>query len=160
MSDKRMNKENLRAAYAAIVDYHNSLVLSRFTVAGLVLTANGFLAVGFFQEGKKLPLPAIPILGFSLAIIFWIIEIRTYNLLENLGGRGIKLERLLKIDNKVGFFYLMDKQPKGPKFLILRFIKCNRPPGFIRYIFSHSFGLGLLYLALGLFWVYILRTSL
>lgn len=156
MTEKKEERENLRATYNAIVDYHNNLVQTRFTVAGLVLTANGFLAVGFFQPPcSNLPQILIPFLGVILIKIFWIMEIRTYCLLENLGKRGKKLEKILKIKKRFRFFSLMKKQPLGPKFLIFRFVQFH-PNKFFRYIFSHSLGIGLLYFFLCLFWLIII----
>ena len=57
--------EDERVVYSAIVDYHNNLVQMRFTVVGLFLAANGFLASGYFQ-------PKISILHrFSIQSFAW-----------------------------------------------------------------------------------------
>jgi len=146
MSDKK-RKENLRTVYASIVDYHNNLVQARFTIVSLVLAANGFLAVGYFQNGNDTPLTAIPILGIIFALIFGIVEIRTYILIKNLGERGKELEQKLNIYD-CGFFELMEKQPIGPKCPIFQ------------RIITHSFAFGLLYFVLVVFWIYILLLSI
>lgn len=44
--------ENLSAGYSSIVGYHNNLMQIRFTVAGLSVAADGFLASAFFQTGS------------------------------------------------------------------------------------------------------------
>lgn len=148
---KKEDKKNI--VYNSIVEYHNSLVETRFLVSGLVLSANGFLAVGFFQKGtSSISKIAIGVLGILIAKIFWIIEIRTCSLLRNLGSRGRKLEKALCIQKKEGFFSLLKNQPKGLRFLILRFIEF-KPKGFLKKLFSHSFGLGLLYFSLCVFWI-------
>ena len=156
MGDKSDKNENFRASYNAIVNYHNNLVQIRFTVAGLVLAANGFLAIGFFQETYQVwPQMLIPFLGIMLVFVFWLMEIRTHCLLENLGERGKKLEKKLKIENNLRFFSLMQNQPIGARFLIFQFIKVH-PNKFTKYFFSHSFGIGLLYFLLCIFWKIIL----
>ncbi|HAX98373.1 MAG TPA: hypothetical protein DCY12_05680 [Candidatus Atribacteria bacterium] len=156
MGNRSYNKESLRASYNGIIDYHNNLVQTRFTVVGLVLAANGFLVSVFFQQAcPDLPQIIIPFLSIILVIIIWMMEIRTHCLLENLGKRGKKIEKILGIDKNLRFFSLMKKQPLGPQFLILRFIRFH-PNKFFRYFFSHSFGIGLLYFFLALFWLIIL----
>jgi hypothetical protein len=152
-----VSEENKRAVYAAVVDYHNGLVQMRFTVAGLYLAANGFLASGFFQGSvHSLPWYALPSLGASLTVVCWLLEIRTYNLLSNLGNRGAHLEKHLGIDESHGFFSLMGNQPIGARLLVLRAtLPSNR---FFKYVISHSFGLGMLYTIVAVFWVSVLVT--
>ncbi|MFZ5822501.1 MAG: hypothetical protein ACOYYJ_21630 [Chloroflexota bacterium] len=144
--------DDLRASYSAIVDYHNNLVQTRFNVAGLFLAANAFLASGFFQRDQNtFPKYTLPTLGLVLTIICWLLELRTYQLLSNLGTRGLELEAELHIAEQHGFFALMRTQPIEPRLLILRHrLGKGR---FIRFIVSHSFGIGALYLAVGIFWV-------
>jgi hypothetical protein len=48
-SNPNIKDENLTAGYSSIVDYHNTLVQIRFTVAGLSIAADGFLASALFQ---------------------------------------------------------------------------------------------------------------
>ncbi|HSN24191.1 MAG TPA: hypothetical protein VLS45_08510 [Methylomicrobium sp.] len=144
----------IKAAYAAIVAYHNNLVQARFTITGLFLTANGLLAGGFFQAGmSQLPKFALPALGLALAAICWMLEIRTYQLLENLGKRGLDLEDRLGMQKDHGFFSLMDSQPIGPRLLPTRLrLRTSK-------LFSHSRGFVLLYTVIALFWVYLLVTT-
>ena len=110
--------DNLRAAYNAVVDYHNSLVQVRFTIAALFFAANGFLAIGFFQQpGSALIRIFLAFLGMVMAAICWLLEVRTYQLLENLGKRGEYLEKSLGLRKDQGFFSLMKLQPVEPKWL-------------------------------------------
>lgn len=149
--DQPASPDDLRASYGAIVDYHNNLVQMRFNVAGLFLAANAFLASGFFQTGaSSLPWFALPVLGILLAGICWLLELRTYQLLDNLADRGVHIERLLGISTAHGFFALMRSQAIGPRLLITRL---RIPPiKSVRYIVSHSFGIGLLYGVVAAFW--------
>jgi hypothetical protein len=151
-TEEALSQDDLRASYSAIVDYHNNLVQMRFNVAGLFLAANAFLASGFFQSAQAtLPGYALPALGLVLTCVCWLLELRTYQLLDNLVHRGLELETALNIAERYGFFSLMRSQAIGPRLLIVR----KRLPvsGFIRYIVSHSFGIGALYGAVGLFWL-------
>jgi hypothetical protein len=151
-------KDDVRAAYTAVVDYHNNLVHMRFTVAGLFLAANGFLASGFFQSSVcALARAALPVLGMVVAAICWLLEVRTYQLLENLGKRGHDLEESLGLQHSQGFFSLMEHQSIAPRLLLTRLrLPANRV---VRYLVSHSFGLGLLYTLIGLFWLVMLVVS-
>jgi len=142
--------DDLRAAYAAIADYHTSLVQTRFTIVGLFLAANGFLAIGFFQSGASaLARIALPVIAIVLTVICWVLEVRTYHLLENLAGRGLELEKLLGYREDQGFFSLIAYQPIGPRLIPMRFrlpvIKGDP-------ILSHTIGISLIYIIIGLFW--------
>jgi hypothetical protein len=143
-----------KAAYAAIAAYHNNLVQTRFTITGLFLTANGLLAGSFFQAGgSELPKFLLPGLGLALAVICWMLEIRTYQLLENLGRRGLELEDQLGVQKTHGFFSLLESQPIGPRLLPTRFRLSKSK------LFSHSRGFALLYIIIAVFWVYLLVTT-
>ena len=61
------NADAIKAAYAAIGAYHNSLVQTRFTIAGLFLAANGLLAGGFSQRAYQ----CCPNLPYLLLQSFW-----------------------------------------------------------------------------------------
>lgn len=155
MVDSQDNQatDNLGSIYSAIVDYHNNLVHMRFTVAGLFLAANGFLVGGLYSSSTS-PMPwyALPVLGIALAAICWLLEIRTYHLLANLGARGKLLEKKLGIARDYGFFSLMESQTIPPRLLVTRIkLPIN---GFVRYTVSHSFGVGILYGVVWLFWVF------
>jgi len=155
MSDD-IEQDDMLAVYSAVVDYHNNLVHMRFTVAGLYIAASGFLVGALFSGsdwcGAKL---SVTLLGLTLTAIAWLLEIRTYCLLENLGSKGIEIETKLRLGGIQGFFALMSKQPLSPRLPFIR-IRLNRCPKFVRYVVSHSLGLDLLYLCLAVFWVFIL----
>lgn len=155
MSDD-INQDDLLAVYSAVVDYHNNLVHMRFTVAGLYIAASGFLVGAIFSGcnwgGVKL---SVTLLGITLTAIAWLLEIRTYHLLENLGSRGIEIEKKLRLGGIQGFFGLMAKQPLPPRLPFIR-MRLTRYPEFVRYVISHSLGLDILYLCLAMFWVFIL----
>jgi hypothetical protein len=154
-----MNKDNdgnIRAAYAALVSYHNVLVQARFTVAGLFLAANGFLINAYFQANTPSNIkPAIPILSLLVTWICGILEARTTQLLKNIGNRGKKLEKDIGLNinpdefskENQGFFSLMEHQdPKIPPI--------NKP------FVNHKFGLSFLYVVIALFWVVLCYFSL
>jgi hypothetical protein len=147
--------ENLRTLYNAIVAYHNDLVHMRFTVAGLYLAGSGFLAGAAFSDSDWPYITiVVPILGFAISLIAWLLEIRTYHLLENLCIRGKGIEKKLKISQGDGFFNLMVEQPMGPR---VPFSEFRLPPKrIIQYFISHSLGLSLLYSCFGLFWITLL----
>lgn len=137
-------KEGLREVYRSVVDYHNSLVNMRFTVAGLYLAGSAFLVNALFSDYEwcytKITVSS---LGFILTVIVFIIEARTRNLLENLGEFGGKIEedepeievKGIKIK---GFFGLMEKQPIQPP--------CPK-------LVTHTIGLYSLYSVFLVFWV-------
>ncbi|MDP2755574.1 MAG: hypothetical protein Q8P40_14450, partial [Nitrospirota bacterium] len=147
MSDD-YEQDDLLAVYSAVVDYHNNLVHMRFTVAGLYLAASGFLVGALFSGrdwcGTKL---SVTLLGLALTAIAWLLEIRTYCLLENLGSKGNEIETKLRLGGIQGFFALMSKQPLSPRLPFIR-TRLTRCPKFVRYVVSHSLGLDLLYLCL------------
>jgi hypothetical protein len=155
MSDD-YKQDDLLAVYSAVVDYHNNLVHMRFTIAGLYLAASGFLVGALFSGrdwyGTKL---SVTLLGLTLTAIAWLLEIRTYCLLENLGCKGNEIETKLRLGGIQGFFALMSKQPLSPRLPFIR-TRLTRCPKFVRYVVSHSLGLDLLYLCLAVFWVFML----
>ena len=145
---------DLHTTYNAIVDYHNNLVHMRFTVAGLYLAATGFLVGGMSESSSKLFI-IVPLLGLILTAIAWLLEIRTYTLLENLGSRGLEIEKKMELAGIEGFFKLMAGQPLQPRLPFIR-KRVKACPNVIRYIVSHSFGLDLLYASIAIFWLYII----
>jgi len=152
---------NLRAAYGAVLNYHNSLVQSRFTVAGLVLAANGFLVGAFFQMDVHVSFRfLVPFLGMLIALICWLLELRTTQLLENLGEQGKKIEENLGLYKDQGFFYLMEHQYEKftPRLIPLR--KRLSEKSDIKYLVSHSVGIGLLYIVISMFWLTMLLMFL
>ena len=147
-----LDDKNLPTIYNAIVDYHNVLIQVRFTIAGLYLAATGFLVNSWFNiDHQNCTYVFIPILGISLALVCWLLEIRTYHLLNNLGNRGKTIENSMKINSDIGFFALMEKQPLQPKW---PFTQKELPQWtFFKCIVSHSFGFNLIYLIIFIFWI-------
>jgi hypothetical protein len=149
------NDKNLQTIYSAFVNYHNALAQVRFTIAGLYIAATGFLVNSWFNlDHLKSIHFSIPILGFILTLVCWLLEIRTYQLLYNLGTRGNAIEKEMMIRSDISFFGLMTKQPYGP---INPFSdKEIKPPlkVFKKYLFSHSFGFTILYSVILIFWIY------
>jgi len=161
-SESTEKGNNLRAAYAAVLNYHNSLVQARFTVAGLVLAANGFLVNAFFQKNVHASFQfLVPFLGILIGLICWLIEVRTTQLLENLGEQGKRIEESLGLYKDQGFFYLMKNQYKKfrPRLLPLREERLPEKCA-VKSLVSHSVVLGLLYIILSLFWLTILLMFL
>jgi len=144
--------KNLLTMYNAIVDYHNALAQVRFTIAGLYLAATGFLVNSWFSKvGQISNYLFIPILGILLAMGCWLLEIRTYQLLDNLGTRGLEIEKKMNISSDIGFFALMNKQTQSAKW---PFCHKELPKWeFIKYIVSHSFGFSFLYSVIILSWL-------
>jgi hypothetical protein len=148
------DSQDIRAAYSAIVDYHNNLAQMRFTLVGIFLATNGFLVTGLFQASPSLlSIPALHIIGFVLAGFFWLIEVRTYQLLENLAKRGLDLEQQLGLNNDQGFFFLMEEQPIDAKLLPT---ELKIPP---TKLISHTLWISTLYSIVGLIWLIILIVS-
>ena|SRR3972149_5213920 len=92
-----MPENDRKEVYRSVVDYHNSLVLMRFTVAGLYLAGSAFLINALFCNtqpcwGTKI---TVCFMGLLLTLIVFIIEVRTRCLLKNLGEFGIKIEEKL-----------------------------------------------------------------
>jgi hypothetical protein len=151
-----IEKSDLHDVYNAIVGYHNNLVHMRFTVAGLYLAATGFLVGGMDKVSQDIS-QIIPLLGLALTAIAWLLEVRTYTLLENLGKKGLEIEGNFALGEVNGFFKLMERQPLAPRLPFIR-VRITVFPRFVRYIVSHSFGLDLLYGVIALFWLYIKFT--
>ena len=154
-SDLPRNNNDCHTVYSAIVNYHNNLVNMRFTVAGLYLAGSAFLANVLFSGGQLFIVKiAVAILGLFITFIFWVMEIRTYNLLQNLGKRGDDIEKTFNLYGIGGFFDLMERQPISPNVpfknnnILWKMINHDR---FVKF-FTHSKGLNLLYFITGLFW--------
>jgi hypothetical protein len=149
-----LGETNLPTIYGAIVDYHNGLAQVRFTIAGLYIAATGFLVNSWFSINHQKSIHSyilIPILGITLALVCWLLEIRTYQLLDNLATRGYEIEKNMNISSDIGFFALMNKQIKRARWPFFKKELPNRK--FFKCIVSHSFGFSLLYLVIFLFWV-------
>ena len=162
--------DNLRAEYNAIVSYHTSLVLSRFTVAGLLVAGSGFLTPFIFHPDTS---NAVRIFAGAFAILFticvWILELRSRALYENLAHRGMQIEREhWKLDGKYwddGFFsrqYKFSKQsetnrpdnvPKPRPDIVRVFRSKEGLPDRASKWLSHSVAFDMLYGGVLLLWI-------
>jgi hypothetical protein len=143
---RRVEDETLRTVFDAIVDYHNNMTQTRFTIAGLYIAATGFLASSWFSGSvRKEFFILIPIVGFFFTVICWLLEFRTRHLLDNVGRKGIAIERLLGV--RRGFFARMETQPYSIK------LPFDGPK--IRYTVGHTLSLNLLYAITSIFWFYL-----
>lgn len=169
--------EDIRTEYSAVVDYHTSIVNSRFTVAGLYVAAVGFLASTVL--GKDVSTVA-RLAGCGLAcwltLCLWILELRSRALFTNLAHRGIDIEHRYwglteGEDWYAGFFSRQYKEPppgepeegglsrrKKPDRPSLAWAKKPMPTSLSRFI-SHSMGFDLLYAGCGVFWLIVLAWS-
>jgi hypothetical protein len=129
--------------FQAIVDYHNKLAQTRFTIAALYLTATSFLANSWFANSENpASYPAIPVLGLVFTVVCVFLEYRTRQLLTELGNRGRPIEgRLLgRRLAQEGFFDLMENQlSKSPV--------------------SHTLAFYLLYGSITIFWLCALSSG-
>jgi hypothetical protein len=170
--------ENLRVEYSAVVNYHNDLVKSRFTIAGFYVATIGFVMNAAFNENST---PIIQLIcsfaAFWIALCLWIMELRSRSLYVNLAHRCINIEHhhwnLKGSDWYEGFFSRQYKEepseeendsagmvPQKPKLDSpkLAWAKKALSPKFARYI-SHSWGFDLLYPGTGLFWLVMFIVS-
>lgn len=151
--------ENLSAGYGGIVEYHNNLVQIRFTVAGLSIAADGFLASAFFQTGSpEFSRIIISILGIVLTLICGMLEIRTYQLLKKLLKAGYGLEKTMGLGAEQGVFSVLMQSQIVPRFLGKPAKEVTRKEN--KFIFSHSVMFGLLYLCIFIFWAIMLVLAL
>jgi hypothetical protein len=153
----QVDKEDIRLAYEATVNYHNTLVQMRFAVASFFAAAAAFLVGAVFAESTLLPNKiVISILGLAVTIIIWTLEVRTYCLLRNLCKIGLEYEEKFNLgNNTTGFFSLLSKNQ--PISVRLPFFHTDIPSTpFVRRFFSHSFGLDCFYFSFVIFWSYIL----
>jgi hypothetical protein len=152
--------DSLQATYAAIVGYHNSLALVRFTVAGIYVAAT--LALLGIRLGENTPSQSklvVSLAGLVLSFIVMALDVRTYHLLENLGQRGLEIEPLLQLTAKHAFFDLMRYQPLPWRWPISRkpYSKyATDSPTNVRINVSISGTLDLLYKATLLLWIALL----
>jgi hypothetical protein len=143
--------ENLNTGYSSIVDYHNNLVQIRFTVAGLSVAADGFLASAFFQTGSpEFSRILIAILGLILTFICGMLELRTLQLLMKLLKAGYALEKTMGLGADQGVFSVLMQSQIVPRFLK----KFSNAPADQenRFVFSHSVMFWFLYICIFVFW--------
>lgn len=151
-SNPEIKSQDLSAGYNGIVDYHNNLVQIRFTVAGLSIAADGFLASAIFQAGSPLiSRILISILGVVLTFICGMLEIRTYQLLKKLLKEGYALEKIFGFNEEQGIFSILMQNQIVPRF-ISKSSKRTTKRG-KKFIFSHSVMFGLLYVCIFIFWL-------
>jgi hypothetical protein len=164
--------EEARAEHRACVDYHTSLVNSRFTVAGLYVAAMGFIAAAVFRpETTWYSRGAISFLACWLTICLWILELRSRALFTLIAQRGIEIERrywgLVDGELMAGFFSRQHRVPselsaigstaeprrKNPDRPVLAFFPKRPLPIWISRGISHSMGLDLLFAGGLIFWL-------
>lgn len=150
--------ENLSTGYNSIVEYHNNLVQIRFTVAGLSVAADGFLASAFFQTGSpEFSRILIAILGLILTFICGMLELRTLQLLMKLLKAGYALEKTMGLGEEQGVFSVLTHSQIVPWFLK----KPSNAPADQenKFVFSHSVMFWLLYICIFVFWTIMLVLS-
>jgi len=160
MNTNCTDSDDLRSVYEALSGLHDTIVGSRFAVAGLYMAALAFL-VSTLPENETaalVPTSGIATLGLVLTLALWVLEIRNVCLLENLDEQGRSIEATFRIKEDLGLFRLTHDQPKGPKLPLLR---CRLPyrgkaKQISSWLFSHSTGLSLVYLLGGCFWCWVL----
>ncbi len=104
-------EEDERAMYSGLLDYHHTLVTVRFTVLGLHLTATAFLATIALSPGARIAAVALAaVFGLVFSVFGLLMDLRTTQLLSNIGARGTRLEGM---ENQSGFFTLMAAQDEA-----------------------------------------------
>lgn len=161
-----LNAEDLRAEYAALTAYAQSTVSTRFTVAGLYMTASGFLAGAVFKDDPKIVSTRVALLAFAcmVTISAWILELRTRHLLAILSQRARDIERndwnIVHPTRYEGFASRQDphlpnnlkEQRRREQFYMVLFWRSTSLPHWITRWISHSMGLDLLYMSGLLLW--------
>lgn len=152
MKNEQQNNESMNIEYKAVVDYHLSIVNSRFTIAGLYVAALGFSTTSMFSSTIA-PQTHVVLLGLALFVTFclWILELRSRSLYTNLAHQGIDIEQ--NIWKHIGFFshqHKLNKPHSMPDCPVVFGKKI--PVKYSKYI-SHSNGFDLLYLGSGLFFL-------
>jgi hypothetical protein len=147
-----IQREDLSTGYNGIVEYHNNLVQIRFTVAGLSIAADGFLASAIFQAGSPMfSKIIISILGVVLTFICGMLEIRTYQLLMKLLKGGYEIEKILGLNEQQGVFSILMQAQIVPRLSSKSLkVPAKRKS---KFIFSHSVMFGLLYVSIFIFWL-------
>jgi hypothetical protein len=154
------NKDDVRLAHEAMVNYHNALVQMRFSVASLFVAAAAFLVGAIVVDTAGIGVKKLlPMLGLMVTITAWILEVRTGALLANLVEQGIAYEAHLEFNGLDGFFGLLSKPQKIGIRVPFIGIKLPNSSKFIRRVFSHTFGLELIYLSFLLFWGYVMFAA-
>lgn len=178
MSDKSTDDfEDVRAEYAAVVEYHGSTVSSRFTIAGLYVAGIGFIASAVLaKDAVWLSRAGGSALAWWLTVCFWILELRSRALYTNLAHRGIDIEHrrwgLVGPQWYEGFFSRQYKEKPtedSDKFEVPTWPGLDRPKiAWMKeplsektsHFISHSWGFDLLYGGSLAFWTLALGVSL
>jgi hypothetical protein len=172
----KLDPENARAEYAAVAEYHSTLVNSRFTIAALYVAAMGFLASAVLdKEATWIARAGGSLLASWLTFCLWILELRSRALFTNVAHRAIDIEHrswgLTGQEWYVGLFSRQYKEPPDwpegetlprrhdPDRPTLGWSDRPLPKAMARWI-SHSLGLDLLYVGSGVFWLGTLIVSL
>ena len=178
-NQEKENAENLRMEYSAVVNYHNDLVKSRFTIAGLYIAAIGFVAGAVFKEDSTLIGQLVgSMFAFWIALCLWIIELRSRMLYTTCALRARDIEHrhwdITGPDWYEGMFsrqYKMEPTqhekeyagtvPEHPGYDTVRiaWMRKKLPESICMYI-SHSWGFDLLYPGTGLAWFVMLIVSI
>jgi hypothetical protein len=143
------DKSYLQTEYSALSSYFNTVVTFRFTTLGFFLAALALIVASEVTRGKA-------ILLMVITIALWLIELRNRTLYDNLGERGMQIERTYweykgKHAYEPFFSHMFKKKPVDDK-------NAEEPPpldhpkwlnGRIEIPFapSHGLGLDLLYFA-------------
>lgn len=168
--------ENIRSEYAAVVEYHGSIVNIRFTIAGLYIAAIGFIASAVLAKDTEwLARLGGAALAWWLTVCMGILELRSRSLYTNLAHRGIDIEHqhwcLIGRHWYDGFFSRQYKVeptedfkedvPSKPGFDRPKIAWMKKPLSekISRHI-SHSMGFDLLYAGSLIFWTAVLAISL
>lgn len=157
-NNPKIKFENLMAGYNGIVDYHNNLVQIRFIVAGLSITADGFLAAALFNTSAPLfSKMLISVLGIILTFICGMLEIRTFQLLNELLKGGYELEKTFGLKEDQGMFSILMQNQMDPRFTNKSLKGSTKRE---KFIFSHSVMFALLYVCVFIFWLTMLIFAL
>ncbi len=160
--------EDIRTEYKMLSSYHQSLVNSRFTIAGLFVAATGFL-IGAFVNNDISLINRMLISGFGcwLTLCIWVLELRSRSLFTNIAMRAVDIEHKhwnlvghewysglynrqykIPIEQTNNIDYLRRQNPDRPSF---GWTKQPIPESISKYI-SHSIGFDLLYFGSETFW--------
>jgi hypothetical protein len=154
---------NLRAEYAALSNYFNSLISFRLTLLGFYIAAIGFLVSSTWPIQFH-----VSVLGILLTLSLYLFELRTRILFQHLSKRAIEIEQI-EWGFKEGELPFYSRQ--FPTFLELYDVKndndyyatpikiFNKYPVKWKNI-SHSFALDLLYIGILIFFLFSITLSI
>ena len=166
---EKIRRDDLRAEYSAIANYHSSLVLARFTIAGLLTGGSAFLAAAAFSVDRSPKLKALcGAFAAWLTVCSWLLELRSRTLYSNVAQRGVQIEheqwKLVGADWYVGLFsrqYKSAPPDEGESVVLLKpGLDIPRVFGFplssrLAKLVSHSVAFDFLYSGAAILWVFI-----